>query len=49
MNGKERMAFDGTARINRGDFGIIWNQVLEQSNLLGDEVEIEIAVEAIRS
>lgn len=48
MNGKERLAFDGTAYINRKDFGITWNQVVEAGNLLSDDVEIEISLEAVR-
>lgn len=47
-NGKERIAFDGTTLINRKDFGLVWNQALEKGTLLGDDVEIEIAVEAVR-
>jgi polyisoprenoid-binding protein YceI len=47
-NGKERVAFDGTARINRKEFGISWNQMVEAGNLLSDEVEIEISLEAVR-
>jgi polyisoprenoid-binding protein YceI len=48
MNGRERIAFDGTALINRRDFGLTWNQALEAGSLLSDDVEIEIAVEAVR-
>lgn len=47
-NGKQRVAFDGTALIHRKDFGITWNQVVEAGNLLSDEVELEIAIEAVR-
>lgn len=49
MNEKERIAFDGTATLNRRDFGIGWNVALDRGNLLGDDVEIEIAVEAVRN
>src|SRR5574338_474922 len=48
MNGKQRLAFDGTAYINRKDYGITWNQVVEAGNLLSDDVEIEISLEAAR-
>lgn len=48
MNGKERIAFDGTAYINRKDYGITWNQVVEAGKLLSDDVEIEISLEAVR-
>lgn len=47
-NGKERVAFDGTAFIHRKDYGITWNQVLEAGTLLSDEVELEISIEAVR-
>lgn len=47
-NGKERLAFDGSARIHRKEFGLTWNQVVETGNLLSDDVELEIAIEAVR-
>ncbi len=47
-NGKERLAFDGTATIHRKDFGITWNQVFETGTLLSDDVELEISLEAVR-
>lgn len=47
QSGKERIAFDGTALINRRDFGLTWNQVLDSGTLLSDNVELEIAIEAI--
>jgi polyisoprenoid-binding protein YceI len=48
QNDKERIAFDGTALVNRKDFGLSWNRTLENGALLGDDVELEIAIEAIR-
>jgi polyisoprenoid-binding protein YceI len=48
QNGKERIAFDGTALINRKDYGLIWNQTLENGAMLSDDVELEIAIEAVR-
>ncbi len=48
-NGKERIAFDGTAMLDRRDFGITWNLPLDRGTRLGEEVEIEVAVEAVRS
>ena len=47
QNGKDRIAFDGTALINRRDFGLTWNRAVDNGTLLGDAVEIEIAVEAV--
>jgi polyisoprenoid-binding protein YceI len=48
QNGKERIAFDGSTLINRRDYGLVWNQTLENGAMLGDAVEIEISVEAVR-
>jgi len=48
QNGKQRIAFDGTALINRQDFGRTWNQQLENGAMLSDAVELEIAIEAVR-
>jgi polyisoprenoid-binding protein YceI len=48
QNGKERIAFDGTALINRRDYGLTWNQTLENGAMLSDAVELEIAIEAVR-
>ena len=47
QGGKERIAFDGTALINRRDYNLTWNQILDDGTLLSDSVEIEIAIEAI--
>lgn len=47
-NGKQRIAFDGTALINRREFGMTWNRVMEAGTMLGDDVELELAIEAVR-
>jgi polyisoprenoid-binding protein YceI len=45
--GNQKAAFSGTTRINRKDFGIVWNKNLDAGGyLIGDEVEIEINIEA---
>jgi polyisoprenoid-binding protein YceI len=45
--GKEKAGFESTFTVNRKDFGIVWNQTLDQGGtMLGDEVKITIAVEA---
>lgn len=46
--GKERVAFEGSTMINRKDYGLDWNQTVDSGAMLGDDVEIEIALEAIR-
>uniref|UniRef100_A0A832MMW7 Polyisoprenoid-binding protein n=1 Tax=Eiseniibacteriota bacterium TaxID=2212470 RepID=A0A832MMW7_UNCEI len=49
-----RAGFDATTTINRRDWGIVWNGTLDQKGvvigdaMLGDEVEIELHVEAVR-
>ena len=45
--GNQKVAFSGTTKLNRKDFGIVWNKNLETGGfLLGDEVEVEITAEA---
>jgi polyisoprenoid-binding protein YceI len=46
--GRERIGFEAEAVIDRHDFGISWNRLVEGGNLLGDEVTITVAVQAIR-
>ena len=46
--GNERAGFQATLTINRKDYGLDWNKVLETGGLLvGDEVEIRIDAEGI--
>ena len=48
-SGKERAAFSATTKINRKDFGLTWNKVLETGGLVvGEEVEISIEVEGVK-
>jgi polyisoprenoid-binding protein YceI len=48
--GNERMGFSATTAVNRGDFGLKWNQMLESGGVLvGEKVEIEIEVEALKA
>lgn len=45
--GNTKAAFAGTTKINRKDFGIVYNKMLDSGGyLIGDEVEIEINIEA---
>jgi polyisoprenoid-binding protein YceI len=47
--GGERAAFTATAKLNREDFGITWNQALETGGVLvGKEIEIEIEAEVVK-
>ena len=44
-----RAGFEATTTLDRKDFNIVWNKVLDQGGtMLGDEVAISIGIEAIR-
>src|SRR5258708_25028018 len=46
--GNRRVSFDAETKLNRKDFDLTWNQGLEAGGvILGDEVKIEIRVEAV--
>ena len=47
--GNERAAFSATAAVDRKEFGLTWNQVLETGGVMvGDRIEITIDIEAVR-
>jgi polyisoprenoid-binding protein YceI len=47
--GNERAAFSATTSIDRRDFGLTWNQVLETGGVMvGDRIDIAIEIEAVR-
>lgn len=49
MYGKERMAFSGSTKINRKDYGVTWSKTLDSGALVvGNEVSIEIEVEGVK-
>lgn len=45
---KQRIGFTASTKINRLDYGVKWNRLVEGSNILGDDVEITINIEAVR-
>ena len=47
--GKERLGFEVSTTIDRRDFGLVWNKLVEGSSLVGDEVTIDIAIEAVKN
>lgn len=48
--GNERVGFVAKAALDRKDFGLHWNQVLEAGGLLvGDRVDIELEVQGVRA
>jgi polyisoprenoid-binding protein YceI len=47
--GREKVGLSAATRINRKDFGIVWNEVLETGGLaVADEVTISLDIEFIR-
>ena len=44
--GGQTAAFEATTRINRHDFGLTWNNLQEGLQLVGDNVDITIRIEA---
>jgi polyisoprenoid-binding protein YceI len=48
--GNERVGFVGRTSIDRRDFGLTWNQVLETGGILvGDRVDIDIEIEGVKA
>jgi polyisoprenoid-binding protein YceI len=46
--GNQRVAFQAKTRVDRGEFGLKWNQALETGGVLvGEHIDIEIDIEAI--
>lgn len=47
QRGTEKAGFSFTTKLNRKDYGIVWNQALDSGGMvLGDEVEITVNIEA---
>lgn len=47
--GNERSGFTAKASVNRADFGLTWNQVLETGGLVvGERVDLEFEIEAVK-
>ncbi len=48
--GKQKIGFHATGKLNRLDYGVTWNRAAEGGGVvLGDEVEIDINIEATRT
>jgi polyisoprenoid-binding protein YceI len=45
--GKRRAGFDAETTINRKDFNMNWNRIVEGSAMVGDDVRIEIDIAAV--
>ena len=47
--GNTKIGFEGSARISRKDFGLVWNAALETGGVLvGDEIKLSLDVEATK-
>ncbi|HSJ09327.1 MAG TPA: YceI family protein [Longimicrobiales bacterium] len=46
-NGQKRIGAEGTLRVNRFDYGLKWNTLREAVPVVGEEVRIELNVEAV--
>lgn len=44
--GGEKAGFETTFTVNRKDYGIVWNRVLDSSTVLGEDVKITVNIEA---
>jgi polyisoprenoid-binding protein YceI len=48
--GNERVGFAAKASLDRKDFGLTWNQLLEAGGILvGDRVDIELEIQGVRA
>ena len=45
-SGRRRLGAEGTLRVNRFDYGLQWNRIQEAAQVVGDEVRIELSIEA---
>ena len=44
--GSVLIGWDGTTAIKRSEFGLAWNKVIEGTQVVGDDVKIELNIEA---
>ena len=48
--GNERVALEVRGELNRGDFGLTWNQVLGSGNLLvSEKVKLALDISAVKA
>ena len=46
--GRERIGFEATGTVDRRDFDITWNESMGGTELIGNDVDITIGIEAVR-
>jgi polyisoprenoid-binding protein YceI len=44
----ERVGFGFTTKLNRKDYGVTWNRTLDNNVMLGDEIDIDVSIEAVK-
>lgn len=50
LYGNEREGFTASTKINRRDYGLTWNKLIETGSLVvGDEVEVTLEIEGIKN
>lgn len=47
--GRRRLGVEGAFRINRHEYGLRWNRVIEAGPVVADEVRIELSIAAVSS
>ena len=47
--GAQRRAVAATGKLDRRDFGLTWNSMVEATPMVGDEVKLEIAAEFVKA
>ena len=49
-NGGQRLGFEASTTVSRLDYGVKWNRAVEGGGMmLGDDVKIEMNIEAVRT
>jgi len=46
--GQDKIAFKGSTKINRKEFGLTYSAMVEKSPAVGDEVEISLNIQAAK-
>jgi polyisoprenoid-binding protein YceI len=46
--GGQKAGFDVTGKLNRKDYGVSWNAIVDQNAMLSDDVDLVISIEANR-
>jgi len=44
----ERVGFGFSTTLNRKDYGVTWNRTMDTNVMLGDDVDIDVSIEAIK-